>query len=160
MRPQPPDSGRHAYAARLRETTRKNTRLRGLRHVVFIQPTEETPEMSNTASRIKTHLGEHKGVYITAAVATGVGVAVGLGLANKDAIRILVIGNNNTVVAVLERRGHPGYLVRCLETGEVYSSINRAAKACSVNAGNLCRHLNGHLDHVKGLHFEKLGEAS
>ena len=120
-------------------------------------------EQSRT-DRVKTHFADNKQIYIAVGVGIVVGAAVATTVVKRDAVKVVTLRifspGDNLIITNLERRGHPGYLVRCLETGEVYSSINRAAKACSVNAGNLCRHLNGHLEHVKGLHFEKIGEAA
>ena len=68
--------------------------------------------------------------------------------------------NKNTVITSLERRGHPGKIIRCNETGEVFSSIQRGADVMEINRGNLTSHLHGRLPHAGGYTFEVLGEAA
>lgn len=46
--------------------------------------------------------------------------------------------------------------VRCLETGKTYNSILAAANDLDLKHGNISRHLQGVLKHVKGYHFEKV----
>lgn len=65
---------------------------------------------------------------------------------------------NGDVVNVLQRegRGHPGYLVRCLENGLTYLSQREAAQALDVNPNHISEYLRGVRDHVQGLHFERI----
>lgn len=44
--------------------------------------------------------------------------------------------------------------VRCINTGVVYPSVNAAARANNIRAGNLCWHLKGRHLAVAGLRFE------
>lgn len=62
------------------------------------------------------------------------------------------------VVTVIERegRGHPGYLVRCLETGQTFISQAEAASVMNVSPSMLSSHINGSFDNVNGLHFHRL----
>lgn len=64
----------------------------------------------------------------------------------------------DSVVNVVERdgRGHPGYLVRCVENGLVYTSQTSAAKALGLNQTQLSNHMTGRTPHVKGYHFERI----
>jgi hypothetical protein len=121
--------------------------------------------MKETISKIKIHVRENKTVYITGISCLSVGVLVTL-VGTKQ----LVVVDSfkfqwktttlNEITTVLARRGHPGNIVRCIETGETFASINRTANAMGLNRGNLSAHLSGHIPHVKGYHFEKLGEAA
>lgn len=65
------------------------------------------------------------------------------------------------IVNVLERegRGHPGYLVRCLETDEIFPSQAQAAEAFGGNATTMTSHLLGKYDNFHGFHFERVGIA-
>jgi hypothetical protein len=60
------------------------------------------------------------------------------------------------------RSGPPSWIVRHLETGEIYSSQNAAAEAVGISATKLSKHLNGHPDveHVNGNHFERIAMAA
>ena len=119
---------------------------------------------------IKKHLQENKRVYLVGAGCLVVGAAGALMLTRSDA-RVTVDAwkfiefkwksptTNNIMQTVMERRGHPGYVVRCLETGKKFASQNQAASEMGLNAGNLCSHLNGKYAHVQGFTFERLGEA-
>jgi len=125
--------------------------------------------MSERFDRIKKHLKENKKVYIVGGVGIIVGAVGALVLTRGDvkltmdswkAIEIKWRSpTTNIMQTVLERRGHPGNDVRCLETGTKYASANHAAQTLGLSASNLSRHLSGHLPHVKGYHFEILGEA-
>lgn len=44
-------------------------------------------------------------------------------------------------IAGKSRIGRPARPVVCVETGQVYSSINAAAQACGIGVGNLSNHL-------------------
>lgn len=46
--------------------------------------------------------------------------------------------------------------IKCLETGKTYKSLLDAANDLDLKAGNISRHINGAIKHVKGYHFEKL----
>ena len=59
---------------------------------------------------------------------------------------------------VLVRRGHPGNVIQCDETKEVFASQNRAAEVFVVSPSRMSSHLKGDLDNVDGHHFTKLGE--
>lgn len=124
--------------------------------------------MHERLEKIKTHLQENKEIYVAAAVGAGLGaaaVAATLLLKKQvvivDSFKIQWKSNTtNHVVTTLVRRGHPGYLVRCLQTGEVFASQNRAAAAMGINRGDLSSHLNGKYASAGGYVFERLGEAS
>jgi len=71
-------------------------------------------------------------------------------------------GNHTNVVAVVEKegRGHPGYLVKCLETGEILSSQQQMANKFGIPESVLSDHLRGRFDNANGLHFERLNVAA
>lgn len=66
---------------------------------------------------------------------------------------------NTKIVNVVERegRGHPGYIVRCKETGDIFQAQYLAAEAFNIPKSVLAGHLNGKFDDVDGLHFERIG---
>ena len=128
--------------------------------------------MNQRVAKIKSHLKENKKVYIAATVGVVVGaVSVFIITRHGNVIQTTssrgnnvniknVLAKNVTVVTTyLEDRTNYAIPVRCIETGEVFGSQNRAATLLGLNPGDLSSHLNGKYDHVKGLHFERVNEA-
>lgn len=64
----------------------------------------------------------------------------------------------NNIVTVIERegRGHPGYLIKCLETGEIFSSQAVAADAAGTSPWFMSGHINGRFPDVNGRHFDRV----
>lgn len=129
-------------------------------------PTETGKSMSEKVTDVKdkivTHVKDHKWIYIAGAGSFVAGVLVApKQIVIVDALKGIQWRSPaaNTVTAVLARRGHPGYIIQCNETGEVFASIQRAAEAMNISRPNLSAHLNGRLDQVSGHTFTKLGEA-
>lgn len=85
---------------------------------------------------VKNHVRENKKVYI----AVGVGIVIG-------AVSVTVIhspkivqtavthGDHSPIIQIAQpiRRGHPGFVVRIKETGEVVASKRRAAEMLGVH---------------------------
>lgn len=119
-------------------------------------------------SKITDHVENHKVAYISAGAGVVIGVAATLVLtktsAGNTAIQKVVAFKTGditqNVIQQLARRGHPGIVVKCNETGEVFASLNRAAEAMSIDRRTLGRHLQGLKDSVGGFTFEMLGEAT
>ena len=120
---------------------------------------------------IKDHFARNKQLYlglgIGLAVGAGVGVIAYRTMSLNASVRMIApvswkphLENTQIIVQSLERRGHPGTVVRCLETGESFASEARAASMLSVNRTTLRRHLDGLTSNVAGLTFERLGEAT
>lgn len=117
---------------------------------------------------IKKHIKDNKTAYISAGTGA-VGVAAGVAMAGGnqkvivDAFNFTLLKwhspTTNVVTTVLERRGHPGFIIKCIETGEIFASQNRAAEALGVSATAIARVLKGVNPHASGYTFEKLGEA-
>ena len=63
-----------------------------------------------------------------------------------------------TITTVFDRggRGHPGWPVRNLETGTIFSSQRAAASAFDIKEGILSGHLTGKFPDAAGLHFERI----
>lgn len=116
-------------------------------------------------NKIIAHFKKHKWKYISGVFLAG-GITIGYLIKGRPIINNITgrnIVNNvnspNAISTILERRGHPGYIVRCTETGEVFASQNRCAEMMGVSANSLSKHLNGQAEHVNNLHFERLGLA-
>jgi hypothetical protein len=69
--------------------------------------------------------------------------------------------NNKSIVNVIERegRGHPGYIVRCLENEIGYLSQKLACDDLDINYKHMSDHLNGRRPDINGLHFERIKVA-
>jgi hypothetical protein len=114
--------------------------------------------------RVKLHVKEHKETYIASSVTALLAIAGTLAVTSgSKAVQLspLSFAYKSTLVqtAVLTRRGHPGFVVKCNETGELFASIQRAAELMNISRPNLSAHLNGRLPQVSGYTFTKLGEA-
>jgi hypothetical protein len=125
--------------------------------------------LQKQVDKARKHAKRHQKLYCFGAgvMITSVTVFVfrsGGSLGGLQNTAFLVLRNrqtiNNVIITQLERRGHPGYIVKCNETGEVFASIARGAEAMGVNRGNLSSHLSGKLPHVGGNTFQILGEAT
>jgi hypothetical protein len=119
------------------------------------------------SERIKRHIKKHPVAYSVGVVVVVAGVSYCLGtrvgssriLSNSASFTICSPQTINTITTQLERRGHPGKIIKCKETGEVFASISRGADLMGVNRSNLSSHLSGRVPHVGGHTFELLGEA-
>lgn len=120
--------------------------------------------------KVKKHLSDHRSLYIGIGIGVGLGVVSTLVFAGRQSPEVVVETKNtalvnykspvtNVITTVLERRGHPGNMLRCNETGELFASQNRAADLMGINKRDLSQHLHGVTDSVRGYTFTNLGEA-
>lgn len=119
--------------------------------------------------KAKQHIQDHKNVYLAAGGGLVVGgISVLLGTQDVSATikttTVLpwksTVTHNITQTTTLIRRGHPGYVIKCLETGELFASQGRTADVMGISAANLSQHLNGKYPHAGGFTFERMGEAA
>jgi len=101
---------------------------------------------------IKTHISENKKFYI----GLGIGVLVGVAITPK-VIQVMYKSPGSTQSVV--RRMHPGNVIKCNETGEIFASERRAADLLGLSRTTLGQHLKGNQNAVNGLTFTKIGEA-
>jgi hypothetical protein len=150
--------------------------------VKMVRDTPSGPVEEDVFDDIKTHFEKYKAAYIVGGVGVvaagftwalmrgGVPMIPGAPNSVVDGpvavtVRPTSLFSNrmttttNTVITTLERRGHPVWIVKCKETGELFASQNRAAEACGITAPAISQHLNGLKDQAGGLHFERIGEA-
>lgn len=125
---------------------------------------------------IKKHVKDHRTVYLCAA--TGVAVAgitclimrsvssqhISRGSAVTANRGIAVVGKsvvmNNVSYISSNRQDSPSWVVRCIETGAIYSSQRAAAMAMDLSEQEISKHLNGVRDHVRGFTFERICMAA
>lgn len=133
--------------------------------------------MNETIQKVKTHFRENKKTYIAfgggiafAAItmllvrdrhAKTRGVSDGLDAVTVRPLSFLSNQKNN-IVTVIERegRGHTGYIVRCLETGDIYTSQNQAANAMGIPASVVSGQITGKFPDADGYHFERLSSVA
>jgi hypothetical protein len=118
---------------------------------------ESVEEIEGRFKRIGRHFRDNKDRYGCLILGAGVATLV-LSRGNKQVIVNAFQWKPVIWIAQISMpAGHyrEAIAVRCTETGEQFASMARAAKANGVNVGELSRHVNGKLDEVKGLHFEK-----
>ena len=119
----------------------------------------------------KEHFAKYRNIYITAGLVVLGSVVTGLIVysVTKTDIKPVSIGDihKNSNVAVnlggtlnytiqSARKRPPSWIVRCLENDQLYSSQEKASKELGINKATLSRHLNGLLDEVNHLHFERV----
>lgn len=125
---------------------------------------------------IKNHIEEHKLAY--SCVATSIVVAtfttlimrgvtsqhisVTIGDAAGGAIGVAGknVAMNNVSLISSNRKGSPSWVVRCIETGLVFTSQRKAALAMNISQDHLSNHLNGARDNVGGFTFERICMAA
>lgn len=79
---------------------------------------------------------------------------------NVGKVRDLTVTHSPVVTVHKAVRGNPGFVTRCLETGELFSTQGAAASAFDIDAKALSMHLNRGLELTQGLHFERVGVLS
>lgn len=131
---------------------------------------------------VKSHLIEHKKVYITGGICFIAGVA-SYAIISDDATqpqRRIPIRNYNgggnaqvsieaesitdspihveqTTNVINNFGGHSTKIVKCVETGEIFGSVNEAAESAGVDRTVMSKHINGKTDHAAGLHYQIIG---
>jgi hypothetical protein len=128
-------------------------------------------KMNDKVEEVKAHIRTHRQKYIFAgscvlSAAAGAGAMKVLGaeqIAIVDSIKLTLLSwkspTTNTITQLLVRRGHPGNVVQCLETGEVFASQNAAAVSMGLNPGEVSKQVRGLIPDVRGHTFMMLGEA-
>lgn len=116
-------------------------------------------EKKTFGQKVKSHLKKHKGKYIAGGIGLGVGIVIAKGSGRVANIIGVNINSPITTQVHLTRRGHPGNIIKCNETGELFASQNRAAQLMGINPGTLSSHLKGKMSNAGGYTFEKVGEA-
>lgn len=124
----------------------------------------------------KTHVKKHQVAYSFGAGVVVAGFtciimrdvrsfeSIGRGIAVTAERGIAVLGKkvemNNVSYFYSNRQGPPSWVVRCLETNDIFSSQSAASKYLGLTASELSQHLNGRKDHVLGYHFERICMAA
>ena len=128
----------------------------------------DNDQYDSVLDRVKDHFDRYKTVYISAgviALSIGVGIIIGKKIDTHD-LPTNVISNsteaiiNNGSLIQNNFQGHLSKIVRCIETGEIWPSIRKAAEDLDVKASDISKVINGHSESAGGMHFEVLGVGS
>lgn len=70
------------------------------------------------------------------------------------------INTNTNTNVVTNYNGYATKIIKCVETGEIFETAKDAAASAGVKASTFSRHINGHTDHVYGMHYEIIGQGT
>lgn len=132
--------------------------------------------MNSRVEQAKQHFKDHKTTYVVGVsclVAGGVAVFTwymvrgvasqridrGISVVADRGISVIAdrsVVTNNVSLISSRRQGAPSWVVRCVETGDIFSSQREAADVMHLPASEISKHLNGTLDHVRGNTFERI----
>ena len=126
----------------------------------------EQVEEETKPKRIMRHFRENRNTYLAGAAGLAIGAVTATAFVKAPQIKQVVDAykiqykspTTNHVYAELTRRGHPGKIIKCKETGEVFASINRAAEVNKVPVNTIRDQLMGIIDPKSNLTFECLGD--
>lgn len=135
--------------------------------------------MNEKLEKIKAHVIKHKTVYVSVAVGVASAGITCLIMRGRHADMLSVSDGpekvtvrpfsfnffakeSGNIVTAIHRdgRGNPGYITRCLETGQLFTTQGEAARAFELSPSILSDHLSGKIENAGGFHFERLGVAS
>jgi hypothetical protein len=128
--------------------------------------------------KIKKHVKKYKVVYSCAA--TGIVVAgitsvimrrnimsqhIGRGISVTANRGISVVADRSAVTNSVSfissrRQGAPSWVIRCVETGRIFTSQLSASTEMQLPASEISKHLNGVMDNVRGYTFERICMAA
>ena len=127
--------------------------------------------------RVKQHVVRNRYWYAAgslAVVAGALGYSIGRSSADGECGHVFEVGGDVTDSPVLvgdgntmdnhteinNYYGHSTKIVKCLETGEIWETVNEAADALGVARSTLSNHLNGRSDHIYGNHYVIIGQGT
>ena len=120
--------------------------------------------LKERADRVKLHLQENKPTYLVGAGC----LAAGYLLRKPQVITIIsegaapVFNNMNmpTFNNTVNNGGYTRKIIRCVETDDLWPSLSKAAESVGTSVQKMSQHVNGHKEHVNGLHYVIEGLAS
>jgi hypothetical protein len=124
---------------------------------------------------VKEHFKKNKDVYISCGIGLVAGftcaivrdvisqrISRGISVTASRGISVAgksVVMNNVSYISA-NRQGAPSWVVRSLDTGEIFTSQRAAAIAMGLPESEVSKHLNGIMDDVRGYTFERLCMAA
>lgn len=134
-------------------------------HEGEVNHTLEIPEEVKIGiSRVKKHLRDNRMTYLAGVGCLATGYFLRRPSVQISAPSIAPVFNNTPVIAPVMNNtqvnnfgGPLTKMVKCLETGEIWETVTDTAESAGVGIQKMSRHLNGHKDHVNGLHYKIIG---
>lgn len=123
-----------------------------------MEDNQDSDNQESRFKRIKRHIKENKTTYLVGGVCLGAGYFL-----RKPQVVGPVFNNHNignVVNTTVNNGGHMRKIVRCLETDEMWPSVSKAAEAADMPIQIMSKHINGHKDHIDGLHYVIEGLAT
>jgi hypothetical protein len=110
-----------------------------------------------TRSISSSHIGGTVGVPVNGPIGT-----IAENVANARALQLFSNKPHLTMTTIIEagRQGPPSWVVRCKETGDIFTSQIQAARSMGITPSLLSGHLNGKFEDVHNLHFERICMAA
>jgi hypothetical protein len=110
-----------------------------------------------TRSISSPHIGGTVGVPVNGPIGT-----IAENVANARALQLFSNKPHLTMTTIIEagRQGPPSWVVRCKETGDIFTSQAAAAREMNLSPVDLSRHLNGLRPDVLGNHFDRICMAA
>jgi hypothetical protein len=143
----------------------------------IIMPTvEHRINFDNIIAGVKNHIKRHQVIY---SLGAGIGIAgitafIMRDIAFTEPISSSVTGTANSSVTGIGnkvvmknvsfisslRQGPPSWVIRCKETGQIFTSQREASLLMNITETNLSKHLNGLQATAEGWHFERICMAA
>ncbi len=130
------------------------------------------PEEVDLTKEVKSHFEKYKFAYLAGGVVGIAGITylimrgvdpsepIGRGISVTAERGISVLGKKvvmeNVSYISSNRQGPPSWVIRCVETGDIFTSQISAAREMGLPASEISKQLNGVMDHVRGNHFERI----
>ena len=133
---------------------------------------EEEVDMTD---EIKSHFEKYKAVYISGGILTIVGITclvtksasgphvdreISQVAKNGIAVNAKNVVMRNVSVIAANRQGPPSWVIRCVETGDIFASQGAAADAMNISRTAISQQLNGLREHAQDFHFERICMAA
>jgi hypothetical protein len=132
-------------------------------------------EITEKYERVKEHVKKHREGYFVGALGLagitwlimreprttplgGVDRLARESTGSFNSARSLFGSASNKVVTTIHNgsRGHPGFITRCIETGDQFETQTDAARFFGIPVNIMSQHLNRGRDLAEGLHFERV----
>ena len=132
--------------------------------------------MNERIQKVKQHLSDYKTVYIVGGCVVVAGITCLIMKEPRAILRggveeplrdftgsyfssnsLFQFGDNTVTTTFNGSKGHPGFITRCLETGELFATQGDAARAFNIPEQYLSAHLNKGFELQEGIHFERVG---
>jgi hypothetical protein len=123
--------------------------------------------------KTKKHFVRNKGKYFAGGICLLIGGVIGLYASRYKRIDVVTsipdpisqiaasfIDDGGDIINHIGRNGHPGNVIYCNETQQIFRSHREATRELGINSRDLWAYLKGLKANARGYTFKKLGEAN